>query len=69
MTVNEAQQHLDAWLKADLAVSTGQSYIIDGQDVTRVDADKIRENIIYWTNKVRALKRGKGFKIYNGIPR
>ena len=55
-----AQQHLDLWLAADKAVSTGQSYGINtgtgNRQVTRVDAAEIRQQIAYWQTQINALK-------------
>lgn len=55
VSLSTAQAHLDAWLAADLAVATGQSYQIDGRMLTRAHASEIRENITRWTRAVEAL--------------
>lgn len=47
-----AQAHLDAWLAADLAVTSGQAYAIDAIQVTRADARLIGQKITYWQNVV-----------------
>ena len=39
-----AQQHLNIWLKAEIAVSTGQSYQIEQMTLTRASLKQIREN-------------------------
>ncbi len=56
ITKDQAQEHLDAWLAADKAVSTGQSYTIDGMTLTRVDSEKIRESISYWATQLKAAE-------------
>lgn len=43
-----AQQMRDAWLAAELAVTSGQSYSIGEVSVTRADLHSIRKNINYW---------------------
>ena len=55
MTKTEAQEHLDAWLAADLATSKGQSYSIGNRSLSRVDTTEIRNNITYWQRVVSSL--------------
>ena len=38
-----AQRHLDMWLEAEAAVSTGQSYQIEQMVLTRASLKQIRE--------------------------
>ena len=40
-----AKQHLEMWLKAEEAVSTGQSYQIEQMQLTRASLKQIRESI------------------------
>lgn len=61
MTSATAQTHLDAWLAADLAVSTGQAYSIGGRSLTRANAAEIREQLTYWQsilNRLEAVAAG-----------
>jgi len=67
-----AQRHLDMWLEADAAVSTGQSYQIEQMVLTRSSTKQIRENIAFWENKVAAAEaeeknRGRN-RIYHFAP-
>ena len=58
-----AKQHLEMWLKAEEAVSTGQSYQIEQMQLTRASLKQIRETIIFWENKVaeaERVERGRG---------
>ena len=55
LTLSVAQDHLDEWVAADSAVSTGQSYAIEGRSLTRVDVSQIRTQITYWQNLVNSL--------------
>ena len=50
-----AQRHLDMWLEAEAAVSTGQSYQIEQMMLTRASLKQIRESIIFWEKKVAAV--------------
>ena len=43
-----AKQHLEMWLKAEEAVSTGQSYQIEQMQLTRASLKQIRESISFW---------------------
>ena len=47
-TSAEAQEQLTAWEGASLAASYGQSYSIQGRDVSRYSAQEIRDMIEYW---------------------
>lgn len=67
-----ARQHLEMWLEAEAAVSTGQSYQIEQMVLTRASLKQIRESIIFWENKVAAAEaeeknRGRN-RIYHFAP-
>ncbi|WP_163538295.1 DUF6148 family protein [Gracilibacillus sp. YIM 98692] len=69
VTLERAQKHLEAWLDAELAVSTGQSYRIGTRQLTRANLSEIRKQISYWKSEVSRLK-GKGArKVRRAIPR
>lgn len=70
-TLEEAKQHLKAWLEAELAVSTGQRYKIGTRELTRADLGEIRERINFWRNEVARLERGRGggARILRVVPR
>ena len=53
----DAQRHLEMWLEAEAAVSTGQSYQIEQMQLTRASLKQIRETIIFWENKVAEAER------------
>lgn len=65
-----AQRHLDMWLEAEAAVSTGQSYQIEQMMLTRASLKQIRESIIFWEKKVaEAEEKGRGRnRIYHFSP-
>lgn len=52
-----AQRHLEMWLEAETAVSTGQSYQIEQMQLNRASLKQIRETIIFWENKVAEAER------------
>ncbi|MEK4247112.1 DUF6148 family protein [Psychrobacillus sp. FSL K6-2684] len=55
ITLERAKTHYVAWLDAELAVSTGQSYSIGSRSLTRANLAEIRKQIDYWEKKVVAL--------------
>ena len=67
ITLAQAQAQLSAWMDADTAVATGQSYSMGNRSLTRANAKEIRENITYWDKKVQRLTRG-GIRVKGGTP-
>lgn len=55
VTLASAQAQLANWHAALEAASTGASYSIEGQTVTRQDITLIRAEIQRWSNTVNAL--------------
>lgn len=70
-TLEQAREHLNSWLQAELAVSTGQRYRIGTRELTRADLSEIRERINYWSNEVARLERGRarGARVLRVVPR
>lgn len=60
ISLAQAQAHLDAWMAADLAVATGQSYTIGSRTLHRTNAKEIRDSVNYWQRYVSNLSRGSG---------
>ena len=73
ITLETAQKHLDAWLQAELTVTTGQSYTIGSRVLTRANLTEIRNAIDYWNKKAIALesakKAGGRIKVRRVVPR
>lgn len=68
--LERAQRHLEAWLQADLAVSTGQTYQMGSRSLTRAHVSEIRKNIMFWESRVAKLKQTrKGIRMRRFIPR
>lgn len=64
-----AKTHLQAWLDAELAVSTGQSYRIGTRQLDRASITDIRKQITYWQREVSRLE-GKGSRrVFRAVPR
>ena len=53
MNQSEAQTHLDAWIAADTAISTGKAYTIGNRSLTRSDAAEVVKQITYWQRVVK----------------
>lgn len=57
LTLFQAQTQLDAYLAAETAVLTGQSYEIAGRKLSRADLDSIQTGIKTWNARVVTLSR------------
>ena len=55
ITHAQAQDRLDAYMAAELAVLQGQEYRIGERLLKRADLAEIRSGIIMWENKVNEL--------------
>lgn len=61
MTLQEIKAHLAKWEAADLAVSRGKSYTVDGLTYTRQDVSTIRDQVEYWRLRLAmVLRHGRG---------
>lgn len=73
ITLEIAEKHLNAWLEAELQVTTNQSYTIGTRSLTRANLSEIRKQIEFWGNKVASLKNQKNHKgrnrIFRVVPR
>jgi hypothetical protein len=68
-----AKKHLNAWLTAELEVTTHQSYTIGSRSLTKANLSEIRQQIEYWRNQVARLenieKRGGRNRVFRAVPR
>ena len=55
-----AKKHLNAWLTAELEVTTHQSYTIGSRSLTKANLSEIRQQIEYWRNQVARLEPFRG---------
>lgn len=55
ITQQQAQTQLDAYLAAETAVLSGQSYEIAGRKLTRANLADIQSGIKLWNSRVIAL--------------
>lgn len=72
ITLEQAQQQLDAFLAASLAVAKNQSYEIDGRKFTRADLAHIQAQITFWDNYVKRLTAAqtrRGPRVRYGVVR
>ena len=73
ITLEIAQKHLDAWLEAELEVTTHQSYTIGSRSLTTANLSEIRKQIEYWGNMIArfenlAKRKGRN-RIISVVPR
>ena len=61
ISLKTAKEHLNAWLNAEMAVTTGQSYTIGDRQLTRASLAEIRKSIEYWSAKVNVIERTDEF--------
>ena len=57
-TAEQARQHLDAWLAADLALATGKEYRMGTRTLTRSNAAEVKERIAFWAREVTSIGTG-----------
>ena len=69
ITLKTAKTHLDAWLDAELACTTNQSYTIGSRTLTRADLAEIRETIRYWQGMVTKLESQEKYGSRNAVRR
>ena len=62
LTLSQAEAQLQHWLNANTAVAQGQSYTIatesGSRTLTRVNAQKILQQITFWDAQLKRLSRG-----------
>ena len=61
ITLEIARTHLNAWLEAELACTTNQSYTIGSRTLTRADLAEIRNTIKYWAGIVTKLEAARKY--------
>lgn len=68
MRLEDIRAHVERWEAADLAISRGKSYTIDGLTYYRTDAEQVRAQLDYWTRRLAQAMRGRGsIRRENGI--
>ncbi|CDX01290.1 Hypothetical protein DPCES_1403 [Desulfitobacterium hafniense] len=68
-TLETAKAHLQAWLDAELAISTGQSYRIGSRQLERANLAEVRKQIAFWSNEVAKLEGKKSRRVMRVVPR
>ncbi len=54
----QAETQLAAYLAAETAVLSGQSYEINGRRVTRANLEEIQAGIKIWNERAKSITRG-----------
>lgn len=55
ISLDEAQDHLEEWLAAEMEITTHQSYRLRDQTLTMADLGEVRREIDYWRGMVAEL--------------
>jgi hypothetical protein len=71
LTLDEAKQLRAAYLAAELAIATGQSYTIGTRSLTRADAAFVAGEFLKWDRVVTQLEAGRpaGIDMFRVTPR
>lgn len=73
ISLDEAQDHLEEWMTADMEITTHQSYRLRDQTLTMADLNAVRKQIEYWERKVAELlakqQGGLRNRVYRVVPR
>lgn len=69
ITIEQAKVHLNAWLDAELKVTSNQSYTLGRRTLTRANLSEIREQIEYWRSMVERLENTSKMKGRNRVRR
>lgn len=69
ITLERAKTHLEAWLDAELAVTTGQSYRIGSRQLDRANLSEIMKQITFWRNEVSKLSGQTRKRVKRLVPR
>lgn len=67
ITLAKAQEQLDLYLAAEVAVLAGQSYSIAGRSLSRADLTTIQQGITIWDARVKRLSN-RGITVRRVIP-
>lgn len=71
ITLAQAQAQLDAYLAAETAILSGQSYEIGGRKLTRANLELVQQGITLWNQRVQSLSasvagRGRALSVRPG---
>lgn len=69
ITIEQARVHLNAWLDAELKVTSNQSYTLGRRTLTRANLSEIRKQIEYWRSMVERLENTSKMKGRNRVRR
>ncbi|MGE6379559.1 DUF6148 family protein [Peribacillus muralis] len=69
ITLERAQLHLEAWLDAELSVSTGQSYSMGTRQLTRANLSEISKQIAFWRKQITSLSGQSRKRVMRYVPR
>lgn len=70
VAIKEAEDMLKAWKKAEIDITKGEEYEIEGRSLKRVNMTHVISRQKFWTGEIKRLKNKKtgGAKIGQFIP-
>lgn len=69
ITQKVAEEHLQVWLEAELALASHQSYKIGTRMLTKADLGEVRQTIKYWEAKANQCSRTGRNRMMRAVPR
>jgi hypothetical protein len=57
-----AYRHYNAWLEAELELTSHQSYTIGTRSLTKANLSEVRKQLQYWENKIAEIENAEGGK-------
>lgn len=63
LTLGEAQEKYRGWLKAEEALMSAQSYMIEGRTLTKANLGEVSKRLEYWEEKCNKLGNHKNGNI------
>lgn len=70
ITLEKANEMLSAWLNAEMALTTAQSYSMGSKTLTRANLGEVRTAVSYWSSMVNQLSGAtKKRRVIGVIPR
>ena len=63
-----AEDQLNAWLEASIALTKSKTYTIGGRSLTRADTEHVLKMIEFWDYKVKELTKKTSINVRQVIP-
>lgn len=68
MRISDLRRMVETWEAAAAAIATNKAYTIDGVSYTRQDADQVRYQVQYWSQRLaRAMGLCSSVRMQQGV--